>query len=193
MPPSPPVPVWDLPVRLFHWLLVALVIVLMVSGMVGGMGLHVRLGPWVLVLLLFRLVWGFVGSSTARFTQFVRGPGAILAYVRAARSGHPPLVIGHNPLGAYSVLALLGLTGLQAVSGLFTSDDIATDGPLIALHVTAVMVYTFVKRDNLIIPMLTGRKVLPDGQDGITPKSSLLALGLLALAAALVLGLLSRV
>ena len=174
--------VWDLPTRLFHWALALLVVGSFVSAKVGGnlMVLHERLGYAALTLLLFRLVWGFVGGRYARFSSFVRGPAAVFGYLRGepAYAGLP----GHNPLGALSVLALLAAVAFQAVSGLFANDDIAFEGPLarhvssavssqlttlhrinekvilalVVLHVGAVLWYRFRKGSNLVGPMLTG-------------------------------------
>ena len=122
--------VWDLPTRLFHLLLAACVAGSFVSAKIGGNAMvwHGRFGLAVVGLLAFRLVWGFVGSTYARFIQFVRGPAAIVAYVRGQWHGE-----GHNPLGALSVLAMLGALLLQVSTGLFANDDIAFEGPLYAL------------------------------------------------------------
>lgn len=173
--------VWDLPTRLFHWALAALIVALVISsGKLGGgwMAWHGRFGQGVLGLLVFRLVWGFLGSTYARFGQFFPTPRRIAMYARG--DWHKP---GHNPLGALSVLGLMGLVGFQTLSGLFVNDDIAFTGPLyaliskessdvltrwhrlmvnpllvlIALHVVAIIFYLRVKRRNLIGPMLNGR------------------------------------
>lgn len=181
--------VWDVPVRLFHWLLLALVIGAIVSIKIGGNAIvwHGRFGHMIFGLVVFRIVWGVIGSRTARFSSFVRGPGAIVDYLKGRWQG-----IGHNPLGALSVLGLLGLMAFQSTTGLFTTDDIAFTGPLyravsgdlasqltslhrqaewfiyalVALHVAAVMFYTHVKKDNLIKPMITGRKEIGDETRG---------------------------
>ena len=173
--------VWDLPVRLFHWLLVAAMAGAVVTGQIGGNLIiwHGRLGIAILGLVGFRLVWGLLGSRTARFSSFVRGPGAIRAYLKGQWHG-----IGHNPLGALSVLALLGLLAVQGTTGLFANDDIAFSGPLralvsealsgritgiheavgnllialVSLHVAAIVFYVRVKRENLVKPMLSGWK-----------------------------------
>ena len=170
--------VWDLPTRLFHWLLAAGVAGAVVTGKVGGnlIEWHGRIGLLILGLLTFRVAWGFIGSPTARFASFVRGPAAIRAYLRGEWRG-----VGHNPLGALSVLALLALTLAQVGSGLF-SNDIAFEGPLaalvgkdwsnrasgvhewllygllalIGLHVAAIAYYVRVRKDNLLRPMVTG-------------------------------------
>lgn len=171
--------VWDLPTRVFHWALVVLVLGAFVSAKIGGgaMVWHGRCGLAILGLLVFRLVWGFVGSTYARFAQFVRGPAAIHAYLRGEWRG-----LGHNPLGALSVLALLGMLAAMAGTGLFANDDIAFEGylmPLVGselsgritgihhllekalmllvlLHVGAIVFYVRVKKHNLVQPMLTG-------------------------------------
>lgn len=180
--------VWDLPLRLFHWLLALAVAGALITEELGGhwMAWHGRLGSLVLGLIAFRLVWGVLGSPTARFSQFVRGPAAVLAYLRGEWRG-----IGHNPLGALSVLALLGLVGLQAVTGHFSEDDIAFAGPLaqqvsydvrevmgeiheeagelliplILLHIGAIVFYLKVKKRNLVRPMLSGYDTVPEGTE----------------------------
>lgn len=175
--------VWDLPTRLFHWTLAALVIGSFVSVKTGNMDWHGRLGYAVLALLLFRLVWGFASGGYSRFTAFVRGPGSVMAYLRGA--SHGP---GHNPLGALSVLAILAALLFQASSGLFTNDDIAFEGPLsrhvsnalssllttwhrrnqnilialVVVHVAAIAYYRLRLKQDLISPMLTGDAVLPN-------------------------------
>lgn len=174
--------VWDLPTRLFHWLLVLSIIGLFVTGKIGGnwMDWHAKLGYLVLGLIVFRIVWGFVGNQHARFAGFVRGPAVVIAYLK----GKAPAVLGHNPLGALSVLALIAIVGFQAVSGLFADDDILMRGPyanavsgsvsawftklhrlnsnvilgLVGLHLAAILFYTFVKRESLLKPMFTGEK-----------------------------------
>ncbi len=183
------VPVWDAAVRLFHWTLVALVVTAVVTAKLGGnaMTWHMRSGFAILALVLFRILWGFAGSRHARFGSFVRGPRAVLAYVQALRAGAHPPVAGHNPLGGWSVVALLLVLLVQATTGLFSNDDIATDGPLVklvtkdlsdtitglhhrnvwligglvAMHLGAVLYHLLVLRDNLIHPMVTGVKRLP--------------------------------
>jgi len=181
--------IWDLPTRLFHWLLVALVTAMFVTGFTGKLDLHMRLGQATLALVLFRLFWGFIGNAQARFSQFVATPAKALAYARTLLRPDSGRYLGHNPMGGYAVLALLGLVLLQAGSGLFTSDDIATDGPLynlvssgtsarlstihrlsanallvvIGLHLAANLFYLLVKKDNLIRPMINGLKPGPAG------------------------------
>lgn len=171
--------VWDIPIRLFHWLLVLCVIGAFVTAKIGGglMVWHGRLGLAIFGLLVFRLIWGVIGSTYARFAVFVRGPRAILAYLLGRWHG-----LGHNPLGALSVLAMLGMLFVQATTGLFANDDIAYSGHLasridadlsaritsihhllekllmvlVALHLGAIAYYARVKKQNLIKPMLTG-------------------------------------
>ena len=178
--------VWDLPTRLFHWVLMALVLLLYASGEFGmfDMRWHFWLGYATLALIVFRVLWGLFGSQTSRFADFVRGPIAVGRYVKAQISTNTHFSAGHNPLGGWSVLALLLSVLLQSVTGLFASDGIDTDGPfsgsvsgytvklmtrlhnwnenvlllLIALHVAAVLFYLLVKHDNLITPMVSGRK-----------------------------------
>ena len=175
---------WDLPLRLFHWVLVLLVAASFVSAWTGGnaMTWHGRCGVTIIGLLSFRVTWGFVGSTHARFARFVRGPAAILAYLRGQWQG-----VGHNPLGALSVLALLALLSCQALGGLFANDDIAFNGPysnviskhlsdwitgwhkrsswlilsLVAMHLGAIVFYTRVRKESLIAPMLSGTKEVP--------------------------------
>jgi cytochrome b len=173
--------VWDIPTRIFHWTLALCIIGSFVSVKIGGNAMvwHGRFGVTIVGLLAFRLVWGFVGSTYARFIQFVRGPGAIRAYLRGQWQGD-----GHNPLGALSVLAMLGTLALLVATGLFANDDIAFEGPLYALvgkefsdrmagihrlvepvtillvlaHISAVLYYVRFRKEALIMPMITGMK-----------------------------------
>lgn len=175
---------WDLPTRIFHWLLALLVAAAFLTGLQGGnlMVWHGRIGLLILSLLAFRIAWGLLGSTYARFGQFIRGPSAIIAYLRGTWRG-----VGHSPLAALSVIALLALLAFQTLSGLVSNDDIAFRGPLnalvskstsdwmsglhrqniwllgglIGLHIVAVLFYTLVRRDNLIKPMISGRKDVP--------------------------------
>jgi len=209
---------WDLPTRLFHWTLVALIALLYASGEFGWLSMewHYRFGYATLALIVFRMLWGIAGSQTSRFANFVRGPGAVWRYLAASWRGRAAHAVGHNPLGGWSVLALLASVALQAVSGLFSSDDISEEGPLVArasaatiewmtrihhlnryvllaligLHVAAVLLHWVIRNDNLIAPMLHGRAV--EGAPGATRiVSSWRALALLVLAAALIGGLLA--
>lgn len=180
--------VWDIPTRLFHWLLVAAVAGAYFTGENGGNWLvwHERLGILIVGLIAFRLTWGFAGSTYARFATFVRGPAAIKAYLAGQWQG-----LGHNPLGALSVLGLLALVALQFSTGLFAQNDdtgfagpfyalvssnlgnIATDlhhkifdllAALIGLHVAAIVYYSRIRKDNLLKPMLTGHKEVSTGE-----------------------------
>jgi cytochrome b len=174
--------VWDLPTRVFHWALVVCVAGSFVSVKIGGNAMvwHGRFGVTIVGLLAFRVVWGIAGSTYARFAQFVRGPGTVKAYLQGRWQG-----VGHNPLGALSVLAMLGTLVLLVMTGLFANDDIAFEGPLYALvgkdfsdrmagihrliepvtillvlaHIGVIAYYVRVKNENLIMPMITGEKV----------------------------------
>lgn len=168
---------WDLPTRLFHWLLAAAVLAAFITEKTGDMDAHALVGLGVIGLLVFRIVWGFTGSTYARFTQFVRGPQAIRDYLQGRWQGE-----GHNPLGALSVLAFLLVLLVQAGTGVFANDDSTFFGPLYALvsretsdllarihrlqepviialvllHISAIVFYARVKRKKLLKPMLTG-------------------------------------
>lgn len=178
---------WDLPTRLFHWLLAGLVVASFVSGKIGGnaMDWHGKFGLAILGLLAFRLVWGFAGSTYARFVSFLPTPAKVLAYLRGQWRG-----VGHNPLGAFSVFGLLLVLAIQVGTGLFGNDDIAFRGPLyeligkdlsdrltglhklsvnvlialVTLHIVAIAFYVRVKKDDLIRPMLTGWKEVAPGE-----------------------------
>lgn len=177
---SPAVAVWDVPTRVFHWLLVGLFALSWWSAETGHMDWHQRSGIAVMLLLAFRLMWGIVGGSTARFASFLRGPRGIAAYL----TGRAPLVPGHNPIGGWSVIAMLAALALQVGTGLFAVDvDGIESGPLshwvsfdqgraaarihhlsfklllalTALHVVAIAFYLVVRRRDLLTPMLSGR------------------------------------
>ena len=213
--PLQTVKVGDLPTRLFHWTLVALMIAQWLTAENSDtMDYHIWGGYAVLTLVLFRLIWGFVGSDTVRFRDFVRGPGAAIAYVQALLRGETPLYLGHNPMGGWSILAMLALLLVQAGTGLFANDDITVEGPLygwvsksasdwltsvhrfnfnlllavIAVHIAAVLFYLFVKRENLVHPMLSGRKHLPPSAIDSVPRmvSPWLGLAVLGVAAVMV-------
>ena len=175
--------VWDLPLRVFHWLLLIAVTGALVSVQLKAMDWHGWFGLGVLGLLVFRLVWGVIGSRHARFRSFAPGPRTLADYLRGRWHG-----LGHNPLGALSVFAILGVLLFQAVTGLFADDVIAYTGPLrravsgdtasqvtswhmrmefviyalIALHLAAIAFHELVKRERLIKPMVTGRKPVKD-------------------------------
>lgn len=187
--PTIKIKVWDLPLRAFHWLLVFTVLAAYITAEFGGAltDWHGRIGALALGLLVFRVTWGFVGSTYARFSNFFPTPARLSAYLKGnwQANGHNPL--GHNPLGALSVLALLGVLAALVATGLFANDDIAFQGPLfnlaskslsdkltgwhafsfnlllllVALHLAAITFYFFFKKTNLIKPMVTGSKVVP--------------------------------
>jgi cytochrome b len=185
--------VWDLPTRVFHWALFLAVTVAILTGLQGGnwMSWHEWAGLTIIGLLAFRVIWGFLGSTYARFAQFFPTPGKVVAYLRGFWHEE-----GHNPLGALSVFALLLVLLFQAGSGLFANDDIAFEGPLydlvtkatsnwltglhrqglwvilalVSLHLLAVLYYTLVRKNNLVRPMITGWKPAP--ADGSRAKSA---------------------
>lgn len=202
--------VWDWPVRACHWLLVVSIAGAWATHYAGleWFDWHRRLGYVALVLVLFRIAWGFVGSRHARFDSFVRGPATVVAYLRGTGEHY----VGHNPLGALSVLAFLGVLLVQATTGLFANDEIANAGPfygwvdqetsnrlasvhrfnsnlllgLVVLHLVAVAAHE-VRRRGLVRAMLTGRKRGVAGES-IDGSRGGLALALVAaLAAALAL------
>ena len=204
--------VWDAPLRFAHWALVLCVAGSWATHYAGAAwsNWHERCGYAVLVLVVFRFVWGFVGTRHARFASFVRGPWRVIDYLR---SGQGAPVVGHSPLGALSVLAMLALLLLQAASGLFANDEIAFTGPfygcvsqatshrlsslhqansdwllaLIALHVAAVAWYGIARRRSLVPAMLTGRRPsseVPPGEE-ITESRAWLALSIVVALAGL--------
>jgi cytochrome b len=178
--------VWDLPVRVMHWTLVLAVAGAWASQKLPGdwFRYHVWCGYTVVVTASTRLIWGFVGTRHARFADFVKPPGAVLGYLRSLLNGSPSEPAGHNPLGALMVLLLLGALLAQALTGLFANDEIQNAGPLfgyvtgarsnlltgihekiaylmlaaIAIHVCAALAYLVLRHENLIGPMITGRK-----------------------------------
>ncbi|MGE0082070.1 MAG: cytochrome b/b6 domain-containing protein [Thiohalomonadaceae bacterium] len=205
--------VWDVPVRLFHWTLVGLMVTLFVTAEVleDAIQTHALAGYAVLALVLFRILWGFLGNSRARFADFVRGPGEVLRYAAGFFRGRHEFHAGHNPLGGWMVLALLAMVLLQAGIGLFTNDDILFEGPLahwvskdtsdwltglhedvfhvllvmVALHVSAVVLHRFLHGENLVVAMFTGCKEVPAGESAgdATGGNPLLAVLLLAVCA----------
>jgi cytochrome b len=208
---------WDLPTRLFKWTLVLLVFMAPVSKYAGDITLtwHMWNGYAILTLLVWRLMWGVVGGTTARFT-FVRSPLAAARYGYDLVRGRPRHFLGHNPLGAFMVVTLMVLVAAQGVTGLFSTDDIIVEGPMVqhasswwvrrlsafhhqaywwlmgfvAVHVLANIAYGVFRRDNLIGAMITGRKPAAAYEDATeaTPGSLKTAALCLVLAAALVLG-----
>jgi cytochrome b len=210
-----PMRVWDAPTRLFHWVLIVLIATSWVTQYENWMEWHKLSGYSILTLLLFRLAWGFVGSDTARFARFLKSPLAALRHVSHITRREPDYEIGHNAAGGWMVLVMLLLLLVQAVSGLFSNDDIDTEGPLtnqdskeqsdwfshihsinftlieivIALHVLAIIAYAVLKRQDLVRPMVTGKKRMPGATRPPRMASSILAVVLLIVAAGVVAAL----
>jgi len=209
--------VWDLPTRLFHWSLAALVAANVATGhfdsMLGPNTLdwHRRFGYALLGLVAFRLVWGFAGGTHARFASFLKGPGTVITYAKSLVSGRHDVCAGHNPMGGWSVVALLGSVATQAVTGLFiVQEDYGIAGPLsrfvsgavsdrmnsiheangwvlcalVGLHLAAIALHTVKWREDLVGAMLSGVKRLPAGREGEAGRPATW----LALAGALVAG-----
>ena len=205
-PASTKIAVWDLPTRLFHWLLVALIAFSWWTAEEEMLDLHLWSGIAVLTLLIFRLLWGLFGSSTARFANFVHGPAAVIGYLRGQWRG-----IGHSPIGALSVVALLGALAVQVGLGLFSSDEdglllgplsgfISADASeeaadlhddmfdvllvLIGVHIAAVLFYLVAKKQNLVGPMITGSAKLDPQAEPMKPGNGWMALLCLVVAIA---------
>lgn len=190
--------VWDLPTRVFHWLLAICVVASVVSAKTGAIIWHSRIGYAILVLLLFRLVWGIIGGRWSRFTSFVYSPGSLFSYLRG--KGAPEHSVGHSPLGALSVFGLLAILIAQVATGMISDDEISFTGPLVrlvssdtalaatgyhknvgqwmiialvVLHVAAIVVY-LLRKNNLIAPMIHGDKLVdsavPGSRDDITTR-----------------------
>ena len=186
--------VWDAPVRIVHWLIALAIPALWWTGEHDQLEWHRRIGYGLLGLVAFRLIWGFVGGSTARFGSFVRGPRAIMTYAGQLARGEKVVVIGHNPMGGWSVVGLLALTLAETTLGLFSVDvDGLESGPLskftdfdggrlaahwhhwlfnallvlVGLHLAAIAFYAVVKRENLIAPMVTGSRAAPVGSQAL--------------------------
>ncbi len=180
--------VWDISIRLFHWSLVAGIGFMWFSGEAGGniMTWHIYIGYCMLGLILYRIIWGVIGSPYARFSSFIKGPSSTLVYLKGFIKGKKHDYPGHNPLGGWMVILLMLLVLVQAFSGLFSSDDIFTEGPLysfvssktsdfltsihhlnfnlllaaIALHIIAVAYHEIIKKEPLVKSMLTGKKLM---------------------------------
>ena len=176
--------VWDLPLRLFHWLLVASMTASYVTARLGfdWMQWHFYLGYWTIGLLVFRVLWGFFGPRHARFSSFIHAPGAIWLYMKSMFQRDSVRSIGHNPVGGLMVILMLLLVAVQATTGLFTTDDVVWAGPYnasvssstastlstihninfniiigaVCLHIAAILFYALYKRQNLVVPMLHG-------------------------------------
>jgi cytochrome b len=207
--------VWDLPVRLFHWAIVVLILFAWLTQEYDHMDWHVWIGYTILTLLVFRVIWGLVGSDTARFARFLRSPVAALRHLRHLRHREADQEIGHNAAGGWMVLVMLGLIGVQTATGLFANDlddGGDTEGPLmhlvdkdqsnwlshihavnftlieavIVLHLLAIAAYAVLKRQNLVRPMVTGTKLMPVVAAARRLVSPVWALVVLAVAAGVV-------
>jgi len=185
--PLQPTPIWDLPTRLFHWGIVILVGTSWLSQHENWMTLHLLSGYTMLSALLFRLVWGFIGSDTARFTQFLKSPLAAIHHLLHLHRREPDTEVGHNAAGGWMVLVMLGLLAVQVGTGLCSNDEVDVEGPLahvvgaensdrishihalnfwlialvIVMHLLAIATYRILKGHNLVLPMITGTKHLP--------------------------------
>ena len=181
--------VWDLPIRLFHWLLVVCITGSFVTINLGDEFIqwHAYFGYSILTLLIFRIIWGFVGSTHARFTSFLPTKKAIVDYL----SGSSPRVLGHNPIGAISVFALIFVLCVQVFTGLFVDDEVSFQGPLakyvsdsissflseihegnqvviltlIVIHIAAIIFYKKFKGEDLIKPMISGDKEIDPSEE----------------------------
>lgn len=205
-----PVKIWDLPTRFFHWTLVLGMGFLWLSAELGGLWMdwHQKAGVFMLALIIFRIIWGFIGSDTNRFALFIKSPSSSIHHLKSLKESGMAYYPGHNPLGAWMVVFLLGGVLLQALSGLFASDDILVEGPLYGLvaestakamtsfhhlwfnillaaavmHIFTVGFYKIRKRTNLIKAMLSGSADWPMDQQPIPNnlnfKSSWLALSI---------------
>ncbi len=192
-PPVPRVPqllmrVWDAPTRLFHWMVVLLIIVSFVTAKMEWVTAHFISGYTMMTLLIFRIVWGFAGSETSRFRQFLRSPAEAVRHLRSFGGPRlPDTEIGHNAAGGWMVMVLLAVLVFQVTTGLFAGDDTGPLGPLgyhlsramgervatlhirsfyvilglTVLHILAIIAYAVVKRHDLVRAMITGKKRLP--------------------------------
>ena len=201
--------IWDLPVRIVHWLLTVLIFGAWYTVTVSGdMQRHMLIGQAILCLLVFRVIWGFAGTRYARFSSFVFGPRTIIEYAKSILSRSGGGYAGHNPLGFLAVFAMLLLIGIQVTTGLFATDGDFYEGPLnhlvsgrtgreitdihylnfdvlaimIAIHIVAIFFYLLYKRENLIWPMFTGTKT-GDAPEAIRGSKLGLALGLIVASA----------
>lgn len=214
-----PVKVWDLPTRVFHWSIVFLMLASWFTNRMNWMQLHFASGYTLLGLLIFRVLWGFFGSETARFGKFLRHPMAGLRHLRGFSVREPDREVGHNAAGGWMVMGLLALLLVQVATGLGSNDDVSVEGPLAVhvgkaasdrlstihsinfnlilaaalAHVGAVAAYWVVKRQNLLRPMITGIKLLPKSVQAprmANPMVAVAAIAGAALLATLAIGLL---
>lgn len=212
VPTGRTVKVWDVPTRLFHWSIVLLVAFSYATARLGWIDWHFRSGYAILALVLFRIVWGLVGSETARFSSFIRGPRDVLHHLFHVARGRAEAEAGHNAAGALMVMLLLSLLLFQTGTGLFSGDGIFVEGPLaqfvggamsetltgwhglgfdliliaVIVHVAAVLFYGVFLKQNLVRPMITGRAWLPGLSKAPKLASPILALVVLAACAAAV-------
>lgn len=206
---STSVKIWDVPIRVFHWLIVAAIAFLWWSGESGGnvMDWHLLIGVAVIALVLFRIIWGIIGSDTAQFSQFLKSPREVTHHLRELPKRTSAYHAGHNALGGWVVVVLLALLLVQGITGLFATDDILVEGPLmhwvsestaetftklhhlifnvlflvVLIHVAAVFFYRFYKNTNLIKAMVLGNADWPADQSkpALVFKSTALGLGLM--------------
>jgi cytochrome b len=211
-----PIRIWDLPTRLFHWILVVLLFTSWLSAQENWMRLHVVCGLSVLTLLLFRLIWGIIGSDTARFSHFLAHPFEAVRHLMHLRRREPDTEAGHNAAGGWMVIGLLAILFVQVGTGLCANDDVLTEGPLarfvgkersdwlthihdlnfnlieiaVALHVLAIIAYRVLKGHNLLLPMITGKKRLPGATRAPRMMHPVLALAVFVFCALIVAGFL---
>ena len=199
--------VWDIPIRVFHWLIVVLVAAAYATWRLNWMVWHGWVGDALLTLLLFRLLWGFFGGETARFSRFLTSPRSAFRHLKYAFRREPDRQVGHNPAGGWMVMLLLALLLVETLTGLYVANDIADEGPLtevvpawaanaiasshailwdallaaIILHVLAIAGFAAIKGQDLLRPMIKGTKVLPASiaapQAGNPVRAGLLLLG----------------
>jgi cytochrome b len=207
-----PMRIWDLPTRLFHWVLVVLIFTAWFSAWRDWMRVHVVCGLTILTLVLFRLIWGLIGSDTARFSHFLKSPMAAMQHLLRVGRREPDIEAGHNAAGGWMVILLLALLCVQVGTGLCSNDDIQVEGPLarlagkdrsdwlthihhvnftlieiaVALHVLAIIAYRVLKGHNLLLPMITGKKRLPGATRAPRMMRPILALVVLAFSALVV-------
>jgi cytochrome b len=211
-----PLRIWDLPTRLFHWTIVVLIFLSWLTAQLDWMRVHVWSGYAILTLLLFRLIWGFIGSDTARFSHFLKSPLAAFRHLSSLRRREPDTETGHNAAGGWMVVVMLVVLIVQVVTGLGANDDAMTEGPLahlvgkarsdwmthihdlnfqiievvILLHVLAIVAYRVLKGQNLLTPMITGKKRMPGATRAprmVHPVAALVVLAICALAVAVFL------
>lgn len=203
-----PVEIWDLSIRIFHWLLATLVAVSYLSGEFEFFDIHMLSGQAIAVLLIFRIVWGLIGSPTARISSLFFSPRAYLDYFRSLFRRKPSYSFGHSPIGSLAVIAILTILIVQTSTGLFATDvDGLLEGPFayyinyeisrfasdvhlfnqqlvlaaVIVHLSAILFYYLYKHENLVKPMLTGIGFLPENQANSVPKLKSIWTGLIVL------------